>query len=276
MALENTPTSTHPTSNRGVVNTWALPGADRRDGDGADRQADSETGHAAPELGDARADHDVQRPHRRGGEDPQQPDRVVADLEAAEDDDPEAASNSASALRAVRVIAATMAIGPMNSMATLLPRSVRARPMKKNVFISAVAMPNTAAASNCGRVHRCSAPGETRISTTAALATRSHATVAGRPRRTATWRSCARVLGDRRARTAARRGGVEVARQGANGTSRSLAEQSRVPPEAAPRTHGERRRTAYSNSSGSDVQMSCHSGWKLNQPASGKPVCSRV
>lgn len=31
-----------------------------------------------------------------------------------------------------------------------------------------------------------------------------------------------------------------------------------------------------SNSSGSVRTMSSHRGWKLNQPASGKPVCSRV
>ena len=51
--------------------------------------------------------------------------------------------------------------------------------MKKNVFISAVAIPNTAAAASCGRVQRCSAPGEMTISTTAAAATRSQATVWG-------------------------------------------------------------------------------------------------
>jgi hypothetical protein len=38
---------------------------------------------------------------------------------------PVAASSSASAFLVVRVIAAATAIGPMNSIATLLPRSVR-------------------------------------------------------------------------------------------------------------------------------------------------------
>ena len=92
---------------------------------------------------------------------------------------PIAASARATALRPVRVIAAATAIGPMNSIATLLPRSVRARPMKKNVFINAVAIPNTAAAASCGRVQWRRAPGETRISTTAAPATRNQATVCG-------------------------------------------------------------------------------------------------
>ena len=31
-----------------------------------------------------------------------------------------------------------------------------------------------------------------------------------------------------------------------------------------------------SNNSGSVWQISCHNGWKLNQPASGKPICSAV
>ena len=38
---------------------------------------------------------------------------------------PSAASTRAPALRRVRVITAATVIGPMNSMATLLPRSVR-------------------------------------------------------------------------------------------------------------------------------------------------------
>ena len=32
----------------------------------------------------------------------------------------------------------------------------------------------------------------------------------------------------------------------------------------------------YSKRSGSVRQISCQSGWKLNQPASGKPVCGAV
>ena len=51
--------------------------------------------------------------------------------------------------------------------------------MKKNVFINAVAIPNTAAATSWGRVQCRRAPGETTINTTAAPATRSHATVRG-------------------------------------------------------------------------------------------------
>ncbi len=42
---------------------------------------------------------------------------------------PMAARPRAKALRAVRVIAAATMIGPMNSMATLVPRSVRASAM---------------------------------------------------------------------------------------------------------------------------------------------------
>ena len=47
------------------------------------------------------------------------------------------------------------------------------------MFINAVAIPKTAAATSWRRVQPRSAPGETRISTTAAAATRNQATVSG-------------------------------------------------------------------------------------------------
>ncbi len=54
MALEHTPTARQAISSRGVVNTWALPGAPiGSEHDGADGEADAEARHAAVEAGDA-------------------------------------------------------------------------------------------------------------------------------------------------------------------------------------------------------------------------------
>ena len=58
--------------------------SERRERDGADREPDGEAGDAAVGRSDATADHDVGRPHRRGEEDEQQPERLGVDLDAGQ------------------------------------------------------------------------------------------------------------------------------------------------------------------------------------------------
>ena len=161
-------------------------------------------------------------------------------------------------MRAVLVIAAATAIGPMNSIATLLPRSVRARPRKKNVFINAVAIPNTAAAASCGASSdavRRARRGSTRRRRRRLAAMPPSA---GRPRRTAGRRSSRPCTGrSPRARTAARA-------PPCRGTGRCAATGREAPGE----------QPSIRRARGRWRQISCHSGWKLNQPASGNPVCS--
>ena len=127
IAFENTPTRRHSTSSVGETTTARCPGAPTgRQHERADRQSDAEPGDAAADLRDPRADDDVRRPHRRGDEDAQHPDGVVADLDAAQHDHAADRQHQREP-RCGRCgsVAAATAIGPMNSIATLLPRSVR-------------------------------------------------------------------------------------------------------------------------------------------------------
>ena len=128
------------------------------------------------------------------------------------------------------------------------------------MFIAAVAMPNTAAAASSARVQ---------------------------PREGA---ACDGEHGERRADEAQPGdrlrldlveqqdgdGGADVLGERREDEQRLRARRCRGTARRAGDGVATRRRPHSSKSSGSVRQISCHSGWKLNQPASGKPVWAAV
>ena len=137
------------------------------------------------------------------------------------------------------------------------------------MFIAAVAIPKTAAAASWRRVHpRQNAP-EKASTARAAPMTRIHATVCGATRSKRRMAIVAPTYCETAERTKSPSGDA-VSRKRPTG-----------PPRGGPARRSVLRRVPgghvrHSKRSGSVRQISCHSGWKLNQPAKCPPVWAAV
>ena len=158
------------------------------------------------------------------------------------------------------------------------------------MFIAAVAIPNMAAAASSRRVQPRHAAPETASTAIAAPTMRSHATVCGATSSNSStamvapmyWKTAdrtnsasgeavsrnrvtGRLPGRPGARTAISSGRARFGPR----PQRAWMVRSALSDPASEASH-------QSKSSGSVRQISCQSGWKLNHPASGKPVCAAV